>query len=200
MSLPLPDATLDQVFRAARTRNAWLEKDVPETLIKATYELAKMGATSANGSPARFFFVHSPEAKARLKKHVMEGNHEKTMTAPWTVIIATEMRFFEKMDKLLPHYPNAGKMFEDNPLLADHALRNGSLQGAYLMLAARSLGLDCGPMSGFDQPGLDKEFFAGDPEMQHWKSNFLCNIGYGSDVNLFPRSPRLSFEEACRIA
>lgn len=201
MSSPINDAALDQLFRQGRTRNGWQPKDVPETLIKATYELTKMGATSANGSPARFMFLHSPEAKARLMPLLMEGNVEKSMSAPWVVIIATDMKFHDKMDYLFPIQPGAGAMFGGMPpeMYAEHALRNSSLQGAYFMLACRSLGLDCGAMSGFDAAGVDKEFFAGDPATMHWKANFICNVGYGSDENLFPRLPRLSFEDACRI-
>jgi 3-hydroxypropanoate dehydrogenase len=201
MSTPLNDAALDQLFRAARTRNGWQAKDVPETLIKAAYELTKMGPTSANGSPARFLFLRTAEAKARLKPHLMEMNVAKTMSAPWAVIVATDMRFHDKMDVLFPVQPGAGAMFASMPpeMYAEHALRNASLQGAYFMLACRSLGLDCGAISGFDPAGVDKEFFAGDPAMAHWKSNFICNVGYGSDENLFPRLPRLSFEESCRI-
>ncbi|MET0546038.1 MAG: malonic semialdehyde reductase [Caulobacterales bacterium] len=201
MSSPINDAALDQMFRSARSRNAWHEKDVPETLIKAAYELTKMGPTSANGSPARFYFVHSPAAKEKLKPFVMEANLAKTMAAPWVVIFATDMKFFDKMDRLFPPKPEMGQMFAGMPagLQAEHALRNATLQAAYFMLACRSLGLDCGPMSGFDQAGVDQAFFAGDKEMGSWKSNFLCNVGYGSDTP-FPRLPRLSFEEACRIA
>ena len=201
MSSPLSDAALDQLFRTARTRNGWQPKDVPEPLIKAAYELTKMGATSANGSPARFMFLHSAAAKERLKPFLMEGNVEKSMSAPWVVIIATDMKFQDKMDMLFPIRPGAGAMFDGMPpeMHAEHALRNSSLQGAYFMLACRSLGLDCGAMSGFDAAGVDREFFAGDPSTLHWKSNFICNVGYGSDENLFPRLPRLSFEDAARI-
>lgn len=201
MSSPINDAALDQLFRAARSRNAWQDKDVPETLIKAAYELAKMGPTSANGSPGRFFFVRSAEAKEKLKPLMAEANLAKTMSAPWVAIIATDMKFFDKMDKLFPPKPEMGAMFAGMPaeMQSEHALRNSTLQAAYFMLACRSLGLDCGPMSGFNQAGVDQAFFAGDPEMASWKSNFVCNVGYGADTP-FPRLPRLSFEEACRIA
>jgi 3-hydroxypropanoate dehydrogenase len=199
MSKPLPDASLDQLFRNARTRNGWTDTPVPETLIRATYDLAKMGPTSANNSPARFMFLQSPEAKARLEPLLMEGNRAKTMTAPWVCIIATDMKFFDKIPQLFPHNPGAREWFSSPEAAFDNGFRNGTLQAAYLMLAARSLGLDCGPMSGFDRAGVDREFFAGDAEMEHWKSNFLCAIGYGSEHNLFPRLPRLSFEEACRV-
>jgi len=201
MANPLSDSSLDQLFRTARTRNAWDGRAVPETLIRATYDLAKFGSTSANCSPARFLFVHTPEAKARLKPHLAPGNVDKTMAAPWTVIIATDMAFHAKVPQLFPHNPGAAEWFKSPEAAAEHGMRNGSLQGAYLMLAARALGLDCGPMSGFDKAGVDQEFFeSAGGEMVHWKSNFLCNIGYGTDEGVFPRLPRLSFEEACRIA
>jgi 3-hydroxypropanoate dehydrogenase len=200
MADPLPDATLDQMFRQARTRNAWLEKTVPETLIRAVYDLAKMGPTSANCSPARFVFVTSQAGKARLSHHLLGSNVAKTMAAPWTVIIATDMQFYEKMAQLFPHNPGTRDWFSAPEAAKEHGMRNGSLQGAYLLLAARSLGLDCGPMSGFDADGVDREFFAKEKgEMQHWKSNFLCNIGFGSEEGVFARLPRLSFEEACKI-
>jgi len=198
MSTPLNDAALDQLFRTARTHNGWQAKDVPETLIKAAYELTKMGPTSANGSPARFLFLRTAEAKARLKPHLMEMNVGKTMSAPWTVIAATDMRFHDKMDFLFPVQPGAGAMFAGMPpeMYAEHALRNSTLQGAYFMLACRSLGLDCGAISGFDPAGVDKEFFAGTT----LKSNFLCNLGYGAEDGVRPRAPRLDFDEACTIA
>lgn len=199
MSDPVNDYALDTIWRTARSYNGWQEKGVPETLIRATYDLAKMGSTSANCSPARFIFLQSQEAKERLKPHLMEGNVEKTMAAPWTVIIAHDMNFHEKIPELFPHNPGAKDWFSDNHMRAETAFRNGSLQGAYLMLAARALGLDCGPMSGFNPDGVYQEFLNdldGDGE---WKPNFLCNIGYGSNKDLFDRSPRLSFEDACRI-
>ncbi|MGE3141735.1 MAG: malonic semialdehyde reductase [Hyphomonadaceae bacterium] len=199
MAEPLPDTALDQIFRAARSRNAWHEKAVPEALVRAVYDLAKMGPTSANQSPARFIWLGSTAAKERLKPFLMEGNVAKVMTAPWCVIIAHDLNFREKLPRLFPHNPGAKEWFADPAAAAAHAFRNGSLQGAYLMLAARALGLDCGAMSGFDNAGVDKEFFSGDPEMAQWRSNFICAIGYGSDENLFARSPRLPFEEACRI-
>lgn len=201
MANPVSDLALDQLFRAARTRYAWESRAVPETLVRAVYDLAKMGPTSANCSPARFFFIASPEAKARLKPHLSPGNQDKTMQAPWTVVIATDLRFAEQMPKLFPHNPDAKNWFKDEAMAAETGFRNGTLQAAYLMIAARALGLDCGPMSGFDKAGVDREFFeGGDEEMQHWKSNFLCNLGYGTDENVYPRSPRLTFDEACRLA
>ena len=173
---------------------------MPETLIRAIYDLTKMGPTSANCSPARFTFIGSEEGKERLKPFLAPGNVKKTMTAPWTVIIANDMTFYDKMAQLFPHNPGAREWFTGSPEATfDAAFRNGTLQGAYLMLAARSLGLDCGPMSGFDREGVDAAFYAGEPATAAWKSNFLCNIGYGDDTDLFPRSPRLAFEEACQI-
>lgn len=203
MSHPLPDASLDQLFRTARTANAWLDKPVPETLIRAVYDLTKMGPTSANNSPARFVFLpQGGEGREKLRPFLSAGNLEKTMSAPWTVIVAWDTQFFEKIPQLFPHNPGARDWFSSPASAADNGPRNGTLQGGYLMLAARSLGLDCGPMSGFDRPGVDKAFFedSGDAEMVRWKSNFLCNIGYADPAGLFPRSPRLSFEEACRLA
>lgn len=199
MAKPLPDAALDQLFRAARTRNDWTADPVPEVLIRAVYDLHKFGPTSANCSPARYLFIASPEAKKRLEPHLSEGNRKKTMSAPWVVVIAYDEAFADRMPQLFPHNPGARDWFSDPAVAHDTAFRNGSLQGAYLMLAARSLGLDCGPMSGFDRAGVDREFFAGAPDMRTWKSNFLCNIGYGTDAGVFPRSPRLAFEEAARL-
>ena len=201
MSSPINDAALDQVFRAARSHYVWQAKFVPETLIKAAYELTKTGATSANASPARFMFLQSAEAKARLKPHLMESNVEKTMSAPWVVIIATDKAFQKKLDQLFPTLPGAAAMFDTMPpsVRAEHALRNSSLQGAYFMLACRALGLDCGPISGFDAGGVDQEFFVGDPAMENWTSNFICSVGFGTGEDVSPRLPRLSFEEACRI-
>lgn len=199
MSNPLPDATLDQLFRTARTHNSWKGVDVPETLIRAVYDLAKMGPTSANTSPARFVFVSSREAKARLEPFLGEANRAKTMAAPWTVIIATDMAFYEKVPELFPHNPGARDWFSAPEAAQEHGFRNGSLQGAYLMMAARALGLDCGPMSGFDRAGVDREFFFHQPATAQWTANFLCNLGYGDEAALFPRLPRLSFEEACLL-
>lgn len=189
------DEALDLIFRNARTRNGWEERDVTSTLIQAVYDLTKMGPTSANCSPARFVFVTSDAAKARLKPLVMGGNQEKTMTAPVCVIIGHDMEFYERLPDLFPHADAKSWFVGSDELIAETAFRNGTLQGAYLMIAARALGLDCGPMSGFDKDGVDKEFFAGTKV----KSNFLCNIGYGTDKDLFDRGPRLSFDDACQI-
>lgn len=199
MSTPLNSEALDQLFITARTRNAWQDKDVPTQLIQDTYDLMKFGPTSANCSPARFVFLQSDEAKERLKPHLMEGNVEKTMTAPWVVIIAHDLDFAEKMPQLFPHNPGAKDWFKEPQVAAETAFRNGTLQGAYLMMAARAMGLDCGPMSGFDKNGVDKEFFRRRPETENWTANWLCNIGYGTDKDVFPRSPRLSFDEVCEI-
>jgi 3-hydroxypropanoate dehydrogenase len=200
MQAPINDNALDQLFRQARSRNAWTDQSVPETLIRATYELTKMGPTSANCSPARFVFIGSKEGKEKLRPYLAPGNVDKTMAAPWVAIVAYDMDFYERIPELFPHAPGARNWFSGSPeMIHETAFRNGTLQGAYLMLAARALGFDCGPMSGFDRTGVDAAFFADDPVMRTWKSNFLCNIGYGSEVNLFDRSPRLSFDDACRI-
>jgi len=195
MSHPLDDKALDQLFRTARSHNGWTAQTVSEALIRAVYELAKYGPTSANASPARFVFVTSPEAKARLLPLLSEGNRAKSAAAPVTVIIGQDLDFAEQMPRLFPHDPNARYWFSAPGVTEATAMRNSTLQGAYLMIAARSLGLDCGPMSGFDSAGVDAEFFAG----TNIKANFLCNIGYGTDENLFARSPRLAFEEACQL-
>ena len=189
------DQALDIVFREARTRNGWEDRSVSRPLMQAVYDLMKWGATSANCSPARFVFVASEEGKERLKPHLSEGNRAKTMAAPCCVIIAHDLAFHEHLPKLFPH-TDAKSWFEGNDaLIEETAFRNGTLQGAYFMIAARALGLDCGPMSGFDKTGVDKEFFEGTA----YRSNFLCSIGYGTDENLFPRSPRFDFEEICKI-
>ena len=189
------DEALDLIFREARTRNGWEDRNVTQTLMQAVYDLTKMGPTSANCSPARFVFVASDEAKARLKPHLMEGNQAKTMAAPCCVLIGHDMAFYEKLPELFPHTDAKSWFAGNDDLIAETAFRNGTLQGAYFMIAARALGLDCGPMSGFDKEGVDKEFFAGTTV----KSNFLCNIGYGTDENLFDRSPRLPFGDACQV-
>jgi 3-hydroxypropanoate dehydrogenase len=189
------DEALDIVFRDARTRNGWEERKVTTTLMQAVYDLMKWGPTSANCSPARFVFVTSDEGKLRLKPHLDKGNVAKTMASPCCVIIGHDMEFYEKLPQLFPHTDARSWFSGNDKKIADTAFRNGTLQGAYFMIAARSLGLDCGPMSGFDNAGVDEEFFKGTSV----KSNFICSIGYGTDENLFPRSPRLSFDEACEI-
>jgi 3-hydroxypropanoate dehydrogenase len=196
MSEHLSDEGLDLVFREARTYTAWLDKPVEDSLLRQVYDLAKMGPTSANMCPMRIVFVKSPEAKEKLKPWLDAGNVEKTMRAPVTAIIGMDIRFYEQLPKLYPH-ANARAWFADLPenVLEYVALRNASLQGAYFMLAARSLGLDCGPMSGFNNAKVDETFFAGTTV----KSNFLCNLGHGDPSRLHPRSPRLTFDEACRV-
>ena len=189
------DEALDIIFRNARTHNGWEEREVTKTLMQAVYDLTKWGPTSANCSPARFVFVSSDEGKARLKPHLPEGNLAKTMAAPCCVIIAHDMAFHERLPALFPHTDAKSWFTGNEDLIRETAIRNGTLQGAYFMIAARALGLDCGPMSGFDQDGVNKEFFAGTT----YKANFLCNIGYGTEENLFPRSPRLTFDEASEI-
>jgi 3-hydroxypropanoate dehydrogenase len=187
---------LDLIFRNARTHTVWLDKPVPDSLLRQVYDLAKFGPTSANMTPMRIVFVRSREAKERLKPALHAGNVDKTMAAPVTAIIGMEVHFYEQLPKLYPH-ADAKAWFKDLPedVLEYTALRNSSLQGAYFMLAARALGLDCGPMSGFDNAKVDAAFFAGTTV----KSNFLCNLGYGDASKLHPRSPRLTFEEACRV-
>ena len=186
----------DQLFRNARTHNVWLNKPVDDALLQQVYDLAKMGPTSANICPMRVVFVKSKDAKEKLKPCLDAGNVDKIMIAPVTAIIGMDIHFFDQSPKLFPH-ADAKSWFDKLPenVLEVIALRNSSLQGAYLMLAARSLGLDCGPMSGFNNQKVDELFFTG----THVKSNFLCNLGYGDASKLFPRSPRLSFSEACRV-
>ena len=192
---PLSDAALDQLFREARSHNKWLDKPVSEAQIRQIYDLLKWGPTSANSCPARFVFVRSPEAKERLRPCLDEGNVDKAMSAPVVAIIGMDMEFYEKLPKLFPH-TDARSWFVGKPdKIRETAFRNSSLQGAYFIMAARSLGLDCGPMSGFDNARLDAEFF---PDGKV-KSNFICAIGYGDPSGLYPRGPRLDFAEACRI-
>lgn len=187
--------SLDVLFRTARTHNGWQDKKVPESLLRAVFDLAKMPPTSANCSPMRLVFVTTPEGKARLKPALSQGNLEKTMAAPVTAIVANDTRFYDELPKLFPH-ADARSWFTGSEQLATiTAMRNGTLQGAYLILAARALGLDCGPMSGFDNGKVDAEFF---PDGR-FKSNFLCNLGYGDPAKLFSRSPRFAFDEICRI-
>ena len=193
--MALSDKDLDTIFRTARSYNGWQDKAVPATLIQAVYELAIMGPTSANSCPARFVFVTSDEAKERLKPYLLDSNVEKVMSAPVTAIIGHDLEFFELIPELMPHNPDAKSWFDsDEDVARVTAFRNGTLQGAYLMIAARSLGLDCGPMSGFDNAGVDSEFFAG----TNIKSNFICALGYGKEDSIFSRNPRPSFDDVCR--
>ncbi len=192
----LTDKDLDLVFRNARSHNKWQDKPVSEITIRAIYDLLRWGPTSANCSPARLVFVSSGQEKEKLVKCVSQGNSEKVRTAPVTAIIGYDEKFYDKIAELFPHNPGAREWFANDEKVAfETAFRNSSLQGAYFMIAARSLGLDCGPMSGFDQGAVNKTFF---PEGQI-KVNFICAIGYGDPAGLFDRSPRLSFDSACKI-
>jgi 3-hydroxypropanoate dehydrogenase len=195
MKTALDDSGLDLLFRNARSYNRWLPQAVPETMLRALYDLLKLGPTSINCSPARFVFVTSAAQKAVLVSCLSPGNVVKVEQAPVTVIIGMDQKFYEKIPALFPQKPQAAELMKDPINGPVHMMRNATLQGAYLMLAARSLGLDCGPMSGFDHAKVDAAFFAGTAV----KSNFLCALGVGSTEMLFPRNPRLSFEEACTI-
>lgn len=205
----LPEASLNQLFNDARTHSHWLDKPVSDEILQQLYDLMKMGPTSANCCPVRILFVKSREAKERLKPALNQGNVDKTMAAPVTAIIAHDMKFYDYLPKLFPHAPARDWFVDNAELAATTAFRNGSLQGAYFILAARSLGLDCGPMSGFDNGKVDSEFFSepcAEAAFQqehspdsHIKSNFLCNLGYGDPKTLHPRSPRFDFEEVCKI-
>jgi len=192
----LDSRTREQVFTQARSQNAWLAHPVPDDLLRELYELAKWGPTSMNCSPMRVTFVRSADARARLLSAVSPGNVEKVRTAPVVAIVAYDTAFYEQLPKLFPHRPNAGELFCDQPALAaETCFRNSSLQGGYFILAARMLGLDCGPLSGFDAGCVDSLFFEG----TSLRVNFLCCLGYGDPAGLFPRSPRLEFDEACMI-
>ncbi|RWA54060.1 nitroreductase family protein [Cupriavidus sp. UYMSc13B] len=209
MNKRLSEEGMDLLFREARTHSAWLNQPVSDETLRQLYDLMKWAPTSANCSPARILLLRTPEAKQRLLPALAPGNVEKTMAAPVTAIIAYDVKFYELLPKLFPH-ADARSWFADTPELAlTTARRNSSLQGAYFIIAARSLGLDCGPMSGFDNTKVDHEFFPADPKDNafqleyfpdsHVKSNFLCNLGYGDPAKLFPRSPRLEFDEACKL-
>jgi 3-hydroxypropanoate dehydrogenase len=195
MTAPLPDAALDQLFRTARSHNGWNTDPLPEGTLKELYELARFGPTAANTNPARYVFVTSPEEKEKLASVSSGNNQAKIKAAPATVIIGQDLDFAEHLVTLFPHFPGMKAIFADEAVAETTAFRNSSLQGAYLIIAARALGLDCGPMSGFDNAKVDALFFAG----TKIKSNFICSIGHGSGENLFPRLPRLSFEEACQV-
>ena len=197
MKKPLDEAALNQLFRSARTYPTWDTREIPEQILRELYELAIMGPTSMNCLPARFVFIATQEGKAKLMPAIAEGNITKVEEAPVTIVVAHDTRFHEHMPELWPHMPDAGGMFEENIELAETtAFRNGTLQGAYLILAARALGLDVGPMSGFDNDKLDSIFF---PDGRY-KSNFLMNVGYGDDRGLYARGPRLGFEQAVTLA
>jgi 3-hydroxypropanoate dehydrogenase len=195
MTKALDQVAFEQLFLEARTQNAWKEGEVSDETLRRLFDIVKMGPTSANCSPARYVFVKSPEAKERLKPHLSGGNLEKTMSAPVTVIIANDMEFYEHLPKLFPHTDAKSWFTSNDDLIRETAFRNATLQGGYMIIAARALGLDCGPMSGFDQAGVDEEFFKGTT----YKSNFLLNLGHGDPSALFPRSPRFEFEEVASI-
>jgi 3-hydroxypropanoate dehydrogenase len=189
------DAALRQAFLDARTQNAWLPKDVPDSLLRQLIDTVKMGPTSANCLPARFVFVKSQEAKEKLRPFLSEGNRAKTMQAPVCAIIGYDLDFYEHLPKLFPHKDMKSGFAGKPDKILDTAFRNGTLQGGYLIIAARLLGLDCGPMSGFDNAGVDAAFFAGTTV----KSNFLCNLGYGDASAVQARLPRFSFDEMAKI-
>jgi 3-hydroxypropanoate dehydrogenase len=210
MKQPLNDAALDQLFREARTYNAWQDRPVSDETLRQLYDLMKWAPTSANMSPARILFLRTPEAKERLRPTLMQGNVEKTMAAPVTAILAYDELFYEQLPRLFPQSPGMRDMFANSPELTEmSAFRNGSLQGGYFVLAARSLGLDCGPMSGFDNAKVDEEFFPVSARVEaattevnplgRIRSNFLCNLGYGDPAGVYPRNPRLTFAETCQL-
>ena len=195
LKTPVSEDTLNQLFREARTHSAWLPHPVPVGLLRKAYELARLGPTSANTSPARFVFLTTPSAKARLQPTLAPGNVEKTMAAPVTAIVAWDTEFHEKLPVLFPQFDMRSRFAGKQALIDETAFRNSSLQAAYFIVAARALGLDCGPMSGFDANKLNAEFF---PDGK-WKVNLLCNLGYGDQSKLHPRNPRLEFEEAVAV-
>jgi 3-hydroxypropanoate dehydrogenase len=189
----LDEATLDQLFLRARTHNTWLDRAVTDEDVRRIYELCRWPPTTANTNPARFVFIRSKAGKERLRPHLAAGNVDKTMNAPCTVIVAWDAHFYDKLPQLFPARDLRAGYVGKDAHVTETAFRNSSLQAAYMMLAARTLGFDCGPMSGFDKAGVDQAFLAD----QRWKSNLLCNIGYGIEQDLFPRNPRLAFDEAC---
>ena len=196
MTRTVDGSALSVIFNDARTHSAWLDRPVSEELLRAAWDLAKMGPTSANCSPARIVFVVSPEAKEKLKPALSEGNVAKTMAAPATAIFGYDLAFYERLPELFPHTDARSWFAGKEKHIETTAFRNGTLQSAYFIIAARALGLDCGPMSGFDNGKVDDAFFAGTTV----RSNFLCNIGYGDASKLRPRNKRLAFDEACKIA
>lgn len=197
MASSLETSALNQLFLDAHTHNAWQKRPVPDELLHRLHDTLRMGPTSANCCPARIVFVKSTAAKDKLAPALAQSNRAKSMAAPVTAIIGYDLHFYEKMGQLFPHAPDARSWFDrDEQTAFTHAFRNGTLQGAYLIIAARALGLDCGPMSGFDNALVDQLFFNG----TMIKSNFLCNLGYGDAQGVYPRSPRFEFDEVCRIA
>ena len=202
MDYLLNDEALDVIFRKARTHNEWLPEPVSDDTLRKLYDLMKWGPTSANSCPARILFLRTPQAKQRLAPALSATNLDKTMKAPVTAILAYDTTFYEKLPKLFPHNQDARGWFANNAALAETtAFRNATLQGAYFIIAARIVGLDCGPMSGFNNAKVDEEFFSGgkDSALGQLKSNFLCNLGHGNAAKLMPRNPRLDFEEACQL-
>jgi 3-hydroxypropanoate dehydrogenase len=195
MSEPIDAQCLDQLFFDARTHNEWQDRPVSDELLRELFNVLRWAPTSANCSPARIVFVKSPEAKAKLLPALIEGNVEKTRAAPVTAIIGYDLDFHEQLPKLFPHTDARSWFVGNQPLIEATAFRNGTLQGAYLIMAARALGLDCGPMSGFDAEQVNEAFFAGTST----RVNFLCNLGYGRPEALFPRSPRFEFDDVCRV-
>ncbi|MGH7121783.1 MAG: malonic semialdehyde reductase [Acetobacteraceae bacterium] len=192
----MDDAALDTIFRSARTHDKFRDESVSDETLRSLYDLLKWGPTSANCSPARFLFLRSQGAKERLRPALSAGNRDKTMAAPVTVIVAYDPKFYDRLAELYPRVRDAGSWFASNEAFAaETAFRNGTLQGAYLIIAARALGLDCGPMSGFDKAKVDQEFFT----YRGWKSNFLCNLGHGDPAAPAPRLPRLAFDDGCEI-
>ncbi len=191
----LDEACLDQLFRNARTHYRWQDRPVSDDDLRAVFELAKLGPTSANSSPARFLFLRTREAKERLRPALSAGNVDKTMAAPVVTVVAHDPHFYEELPRLFPHTDARSWFAGNEELAAATAFRNGTLQGAYLIVAARAAGLDCGPMSGFDNAKVDAEFLT----ETGWKSNFLINLGYGDPPDMFPRAPRFAFDEACRL-
>jgi 3-hydroxypropanoate dehydrogenase len=191
----LDPAGRNLLFNEARTHNGWTDQPVSDDTLRELFDLLKMAPTSANCSPARFVFLRSAESRHRLAPALLPGNLEKTLAAPVTVIVACDLAFHEQLPRLFPHADARSWFAGNEDLIRETAFRNGTLQGAYMMLAARAVGLDCGPMSGFDKAKVDEAFFADTT----WRSNFLCNLGHGDPSKLFPRSPRFQFEDACRV-
>jgi 3-hydroxypropanoate dehydrogenase len=191
---PLEEAAIAQLFANARTYNSWLDRTVDDATVRQLYALLSSGPTTANSHPGRFVFIRSAEAKARLRPHLSPGNVDKTMSAPCCVIVAYDTHFYEYMPQLFPARDFSATFAGKDAVIADTAMRSSTLAGAYLILAARAIGLDAGPMSGFDKDGIAEEFFPGG----RWKANFLCNVGYGTEDKMFARNPRLTFEQACR--
>ena len=191
----LPPAALDQIFLKARTHNSWEVEDIPRALLREIYEIARWGPTAANSNPGRFLFLVSREAKEKLAPFMSRGNRDKTLAAPVNIIMAYDLGFAENLSRLYPESPNARDWYVKEEVAYENAFRSGTLQAAYLMIAARSLGFDCGPQGGFDAGGINRAFFAGTT----WRANIVCNLGHGTAEKLKPRNIRLDFEQACEI-